>query len=267
MATETAEREAQTAQRESMATAQTAGPAGARAAQSAAEISRSAKKKSLRRMPIVVIVTLVVALGAGTAVGGPVLYDKLIVPSLYDVIRLEVGEDIPASTAPGYKETLGITDVAALEELPYEDAASLEELAELSGSSLDNLINVVRPGHEDGVVLEGCSWQIVGDAKPLITTWGPARQSYSGVYIYVGQGQDSELLAGTPKDIEVYADGKLVGTATLNESEESTYQRVEFSRPVDGSTLSIRVLSSYPGKIDSEFYGEDSFDLAQVTPY
>lgn len=218
-------------------------------------------------MPVVVIVTLVVTLGTGTAVGGPVLYDKFIVPSLYDAIFLEVGEDIPASTAPDYKETLGITDIVSLEELPDMDATSIEEEAGLYGNNLDNLINVVRPGHEKGVVLEGCTWQIADDTKPLITTWGPARQSYSGVYIYVGQGQDSELLAGTPKDIEVYADGRLVGTATLNEAEESTYQRVEFSRPVDGSTLSIRVLSTYPGALDPGLYGENAFDLAQLTPY
>lgn len=267
MATETAEKEALAAQRESAATAQAAGPAGARTTKSATEIGRGAKKKNIRHMPVVVIVTLVVALGAGTAVGGPVLYDKFIVPALYDAVYLEVGESIPASTAPDYKETLGITDIATLEELPYEDAASLEEQAELYGGGLDNLINVVRPGHEKGVVLDGCSWRMTEDAKPLITTWGAGEQSYSGVYLYVGQGRDSELLAGSPKDIEVYADGQLVGTATLNEPEESTYQRVEFSRPVDGSTLSIRVLSTYPGKLGSDFYGEDSFDLAQVTPY
>lgn len=267
MAVETVEEKTKATQQASAEASQVTGEAEARSAKSAAEIGRRAKKKSIRRAPVVVIVTLVVALGAGTAVGGPVLYDKFVVPSLYDAIYLEVGENIPASTAPSYKETLGITSAVSLEDLPGADAAALEEEAELEGGVLDNLINVVRPGHEKGVVLEGCTWRLAEGREPLITTWGPAEQSYSGVYIYIGQGQDSELLTGTPKDIEVYADGQLVGRATLNESEESTYQRIEFSRPVDGQTLSIRVLSAYPGNLDVELFGEEAFDLAQVTPY
>ena len=255
------------AQQEGVVASQENPPAQAGVAKSAAEVSRQAKKRSMRRMPVIVIVTLVVTLGAGTAVGGPVLFDKFIVPALYDAVVLEVGESIPASNAPCYKETLGITDLVDLQDLPGADAAYLSAVTEPFKEDFEGLVNVVRPGHEKGVVLDGCTWVLTDEVKPLITTWGAGEQSYSGVYLYVGRAQDSELLAGTPKDIEVYADGQLVGTAPLNESKEATYQRVEFSRPVDASNLAIRVLSVYPGQLDSEIYGDSSFDLSQVTPY
>lgn len=235
-----------------------------RTVKSAAELSRGARKRGLKRAPVVAITVLVLALGAGSAIGGPTLYDKFIVPALYDAVPLEVESSISASSAPAYKETVGITDLAKLDELSSIDT---DTLAKRDDGFCENLINVVRPGHEKGVVLDGVVMD--ADSANPITTWGASEQSYSGVYLYVGTEEGEGMLSGAPKNIEVYADGQLVGGATLNEPKEATYQRVEFSRPVDAQKLSIKVLDVYPGDLDidlEEFQGA-TFDLAQVTPY
>lgn len=239
---------------------------------SAQDVSRKARKRGMRKMPVVVLVTLVVALGAGTAVGGPVFYDKVIVPSRYDAVPLEVSSDIGVGTCLPYKSPMdGITYAVKLEDLARATPADLQRAEEsnkdLDDTGLEELINVTSPADDTQPDLTGVAIPDLAEwnaQEGPFTAWTNDRRSFSGVYLL--SGATKGLTYGTPKDVEIYADGRLLGQATLKENDESTYQRIEFSHAVDATSISVRVVSSYPGDLSADDNAQ-GYDLWQITPY
>ena len=157
-------------------------------------------------------------------------------------------------------------------DLPFKSATTTGSGTDVSGLARTELADVIIAANGgDGMVLRsGMLYSELPEDGLSIAVWGDEKQTYSGIYLYVGPDSDGEEFHGYPRNLTIYVDNTVVGSVSLPELTKPQWIQVPFEAPVEGLTLTMEVKSVHQGTIDE--YDErakdtTAFQMFQVVPY
>lgn len=142
----------------------------------------------------------------------------------------------PTVETPQHVGFKGITSVTATSYL-WGDATD---------SSLTYYASNVLDGRADTCWQDGVSGTGVGES---LTFSGNGVQTFSGFTILNGYHKDSRRYYqnSRPSSFTIYVDGAYFTTASVSDSGPGVQQRIDFSQPIDGTTITLEIAGTYSG--------------------